>query len=48
MTSKKSSPVIETVRVKTSKKNKWMGGSVYDFDEINVDYLDEILHKNNA
>ena len=48
MTSKESSPVIETVRVKTSKKNKWMGGSVYDFDEINVDYLVEILHKNNA
>ena len=44
MTSKDSSPSIETVKPNTSKKNKLKGcGKI----EINDEYLDEILHNIN-
>ena len=44
MTSKASSPNIGTVKPNISKKNQLKsGGNI----EINDEYLDEILHKNN-
>ena len=41
MTSKKSSPIIGTVKPNTSKKNKLKGG---DNIENNTEYIDEFIH----
>ena len=51
MTSKpqKIEPVkpISTVNHITKKKTKLKGGSMHEIDEINGEYLDEILHNTN-
>ena len=44
MTSKDSSPSIETVKPNTSKKNRLKDGGKIEFND---EYLDEILHNNN-
>ena len=41
------SNAVTTVNDTTNDKNKLKGGSVHEIDEINDEYSDEILHKNN-
>ena len=44
VTPKESSPIIETVKPNTAKKNKLKSGSFMENQEINDEFLDEILH----
>ena len=39
--------VRSTFNHTTNKKTKLKGGSMHEIGEINDDFLDEILHKNN-